>query len=160
MQLQEMHRSIKGAFGKVKEELDNHLDTINQNSVEIQSLYEYLVALEKKMDKLSERLDTRLPMQNEIEPLTSREQEIFLLIYASDAPLRTSLIASRLDLAEDSVIHYIRSMVTKGIPLVQQAAQDDVLISLEAYFKEMQARQSIVRVDKSVSRQVLQEEAI
>lgn len=160
-QLQAMHRSVKAAFSKVKEELDDHLDAINRNSTEIQSLYEYLIALERKMDKLAERLEEQQPVARYVvEPLTSREQEVFLHIYMVEGPVQASVVASQLGFSEGLVREYVRSMVAKGIPLLQQVVGDDVSFSLELRFREAQARQSLVRIDESVSRQVSQEQLV
>lgn len=49
--------NIRVSFSKIKEEMEEHLQTINESTDEIQQNYEYLMDLEKKMDKLSEKVE-------------------------------------------------------------------------------------------------------
>ncbi|MBR9692447.1 hypothetical protein GOV07_00770, partial [Candidatus Woesearchaeota archaeon] len=100
-----MNTGIKSAFSKVKEEMDQHLDTINGNTNEIQSCYEYLAELDAKMEKLSERLDD---LQFKLEPeqeeyfdisLSHREQEVFMVLYVREDPITTSEVAKRLGMS-------------------------------------------------------------
>ena len=44
-------------FVKIKQEFLEHLDSINQNTNEIQANYEYLKEFETKLEKLRERID-------------------------------------------------------------------------------------------------------
>ena len=46
---------LKGVFSDVKEELEDHLTAINENTNEISANYEYLCEIDSKMDKLNER---------------------------------------------------------------------------------------------------------
>ena len=45
------------ALKDVREELDDHLDAINQATEEVQSSQEYLNRLDEKVDKLSEQME-------------------------------------------------------------------------------------------------------
>ncbi len=56
-QISSMNMGLKDAFGKVKEEFEEHLQAINENADEIQMAYESMSHLETKMDKLSGRVD-------------------------------------------------------------------------------------------------------
>ena len=145
--------------------MDEHLDTINRNSNEIQSVYEFLMGLEERLDKLSERVEA-MSMERErtgngyqpVEDLTSREQEVFLLVYTSSLPLSTNAIADRLGLDERAVRRYLDSLMQKGVPLLEQRYEGLLHYSLELRFKDQQAKQSLVRIDESVSREVLREQ--
>ena len=73
-----------------RDELDDHLDSINQNTNEIQSNYEYMCRLEAKMDKICERLATLQIRLNELDQgndkparinLSYEEKKVFLAIY-------------------------------------------------------------------------------
>ena len=56
-EIQKVNDSLKLSFKKIKQELDSYLDTINQNTNEIQSNYEFLIELDKKIENISDRLD-------------------------------------------------------------------------------------------------------
>lgn len=164
-ELSGLKKGIKSAFGKVREEMDEHLDTINRNSNEIQSVYEFLMGLEGRLDKLSERVES-LSLEKEcpvreyepVEALTSREQEVFLLVYTSSLPLSSFAIAERLGLDERAVRRYLDGLMQKGVPLLEQRYDGRLHYSLELRFKDEQARRSLVRIDESVSREVLREQ--
>ena len=47
----------KVSFSKIKEELDVHLDSINENTNEINANFEHILKVEQKVDKLSEKFE-------------------------------------------------------------------------------------------------------
>lgn len=164
--LKEIDTNIRQAFSKVKNELDEHLDAINQNTNEIQSNYEYLCELENKMDKIAQRLDQiQLLLEDKkpepkqeyskenISPLTRREQEVFMVLYTHDEELTYLDISRKLGLKEDSVKDYISSMCTKGIPIIKKFIPNSVLISLDSEFKSIQAKENILGIHEEVARQ-------
>jgi predicted nucleic acid-binding Zn-ribbon protein len=50
-------KNIKKAFDKVKEEMTDHLDSINSNTNEINANSTYIKELEKMIQKLNEKID-------------------------------------------------------------------------------------------------------
>ena len=71
-----------GDLKNIISSLEDHLQSINDNSAEIQSLFDYLQELELKMDRLSTRLD-EVQIQHEhmikkdVQPLNHLEKQIF-----------------------------------------------------------------------------------
>ncbi len=51
------NKVIKDAFVAVKGELDDYRESINENSQEIEANYDFLFAVEKKMNKIEEKVD-------------------------------------------------------------------------------------------------------
>ncbi|MBN1275450.1 hypothetical protein JXA12_04130 [Candidatus Woesearchaeota archaeon] len=155
--LRVVERGIRKGFAKIKGELDDHLDGINRNATEMQSLFDYLVELEGKLDKLHERLDSvelavREPAgRGVVAPLSYREQEVFLVLYTSELPVSASAVAARLGLSEEVVRHVVACLVSKGVPLLRQVRGGEVMFSLELRFKDAQARGNLVRIDERVS---------
>lgn len=154
-QIRDMQKNVKKAFSKVREELDDHLESINQNSVEVQSVYEFLIQLEQRMDKMEERLDTIAihHTRRSYEPvndLNYREQELFLSIYLADNPLAVSKLSKKLGYTKDAVITYAETLSAKGIPLLRQLVEDEEYISMELQFKDLQAKQQIVAVEQHI----------
>ena len=49
--------SLNKAFEQVKEQFEDHLESINENTNEIQGNFEYLCELDRKIDKLSEQVE-------------------------------------------------------------------------------------------------------
>jgi len=88
-EIEKINKGLQASFQKIKKELDSYLDTINQNTNEIQSNYEFLIELDKKVEALSERIDELTLMINPKQSfinqefdLSLREQEVFLVLYA------------------------------------------------------------------------------
>ena len=162
-----INQSLKLSFNKVKKELDSYLDTINQNTNEIQSNYEFLIELDKKIENLSERVDELTLM---VDPksaaasydfnLSLREQEVFLVLYAVNKKMSATAIARRLGLTVEKVSIYLYNLINKKIPILKEIRNDRMFFYLEDSFKSLQARQSIIKIDSSVSKQLLTDEAI
>lgn len=166
-ELRKMQKDIKFAFKSVKEELNVHLDTINQNSSEIQSIYECLNELDSKIEKLNERIDN---IQMYVAPeadetsfsidLTHREQEVFLVIYSENNNISAKDIGKKLGFSDEMVNRYVYNMISKGVPILRQYSEGDVLVSLDLKFKDLQARKNVLKIDESVSKQLLSDKVI
>lgn len=131
----ERDKKLKGAFQKIKEEMDEHLQAINENTNEITSNYEYTCELEAKIEKLTERLDkmqmfieTQLGARpvvekNEIEPLSKPEQDVFTTLYILQEEKGTVTyrdIADKSNLDDEEVVSCVDSMISKGITPLQK----------------------------------------
>ena len=55
--LEALSSTIKLAFSEIHDEFQEHLESINENTTEIQSNYTYLCELDNKIAKLNERID-------------------------------------------------------------------------------------------------------
>lgn len=164
--LKEMQKGIKKAFTAVKEEMNVHLETINQNSSEIQSIYEVLSELDGKIEKLNERIDQ---LQMSVDPdednffpveLTMREQEVFLIIYAENDSISAKEIGKRLGFSDEMVNRYIHNMISKGIPLLKHYKNNEIFIAIDLKFKDLQARKNVLKIDESISKQLLSDKAL
>ncbi|RME53264.1 hypothetical protein D6783_02455 [Candidatus Woesearchaeota archaeon] len=137
----------------------DHLEGINKNTDEIQCCYSFLIALEEKLAKLAERVD-RLEQGSSrgvcsAERLTKREEEVFLVLYLHDEPLTIRHIARRLGVAEEVVEQVVESLSFKGIPLIRQYRNQEVFVSLDLKFKELQAKQNVLKIQRGIAQQVL-----
>lgn len=161
-----MQRGIKKAFDAVKDEMNVHLETINQNGSEIQSIYEYLNELDVKIEKLNERIDSLQMMavpesaeEFSVE-LTNREQEVFLVIYAENGVISAKEIGRRLGFSDEMVNRYVYNMISKGIPILRQYKNEEIFVSLDLKFKDLQARKNVLKIDESISKQLLSDKAL
>jgi predicted transcriptional regulator len=157
----EMKETIKAAFKATKEELDIHLDSINRNTNEIHGNYEYLAELEAKIDKLSDKVDE---LQMQVNPhfytfdpnikLSSREQEVFMALYTSDGRVTANDVARQLSLTEEIVERIVGNIAAKDVPIVKHVLGDEVFLSIEYHFKDLQARKNILQIDTAMPRTV------
>jgi DNA-binding CsgD family transcriptional regulator len=152
----QFEKKIKSSFSKIRDELDEHLDTINQNTSEIQANYEYIFELENKVEKLNQRLDEmQMMLENgssyeyklETPPskLTKREEEVFMILYTDQGESLTfSDVARKTGLKEDMVKNYISSISSKGVPIIQKFVSGKSFISIEPSFKNLQIKENVL----------------
>jgi hypothetical protein len=162
--LKEMEVSLKDAFIVVREELDEHRDSINQNTNEVQSNYEYLCKVDSKVEKLGERIDEltmfikQLQGQKEkkfiVSQLTRKEQEVFMVIYINEG-ITLKDIGRRLGLTLDLVECYVGNLVTKGVPLIKKRIATLELITLDQEFKSLQTKENILEINETVSQSIM-----
>ncbi|MFT4261397.1 MAG: HTH domain-containing protein [Candidatus Woesearchaeota archaeon] len=160
-------RSLVAAFKQIKNEFNEHLETINQNTTEIQGLYDYLSEVEQKIDKLNERMDE---MQMSVNPdmnyeqfsveLTHREQEVFMILYAEQEKINAQTIAKKLGFTDEMVHRYIYNLITKGIPIIKHFEKEEMLLALDVKFKDLQARRNILKINESISQQLLSDKIL
>jgi len=160
--IDKIKRALKEGLNTLKAELDDHRETINQNTNEIQSNYEYLCRLDSKIEKLSERIDEltlfseQRDMDNsQIRHLTTREKEVFLAIYTASSPVTYKDISRKTGLTENLIICYVSNLLIKGVPVVKKYVNHEVKLLLEPHFKELQMRQNMIGINESVSRSVI-----
>ncbi len=155
---------FRGIIKEIKEELDDHLTTVNENTNEIQSNYEFLNELDQKIDKLSSRLDQiQLFLQEnsnfqvdhepifEIQELTSREKEVFLVLYTLDDQSKGTTyteIARKLMLTETLVGNYILNMIGKGIPIIKTYIDGKAYLKIDSDFKRAQAKSNLLKIEQ------------
>jgi hypothetical protein len=153
-------KRLKESFRKIKDEMDDHLESINENTNELNSMTEYIAALEEKIVKLGERLDEaefkiaestgkKVNYPNKI-ILTTREEEIFLLLYSRNGDfLDYREISKTLGITEEMARKNISCMIAKGIPIINKYFENKTFLVLDSDFRNLQAKESIVRFRSS-----------
>ena len=141
---------MKKNFEIIRHALEEHLSAINENTSEIQALFDYLHELEIKVDRLSERLDrTELDLpaeQPEVEPLDNLEKQVFLILYTEEMPLSYHEIAIKARLPISTIPETISSLIAKGVPLLRSLANKQLFFKLSPSFKETQAKENIINL--------------
>ncbi len=160
-----LDKNLKSSFAKIKDEFEDHLLAVNENTNEIQSNYEYLCEIDSKLDKLAERIDeisihlninTRKQASYLVSPLSEREQEIFLVFYSisEEGPVSLRDISLRTGLDEQAVMRYLQNIVKKGVPVNKHVLDNCFHFSLNEDFRRMQAKQNIVGVSEILAEQI------
>jgi DNA-binding MarR family transcriptional regulator len=154
-------KRLKRAFQKIKEEMDDHLQAINENTNEISASYDYIQELERMISKLNERLDenemklARLTGKKTMDAdmfknirLNPKEQEIFLLLYEENGDLQDyRKIARRLGLTEEIVIRTVAALCSKGIPIQKKHFDNKIYLVLDAEFRNLQAKEKVLKLE-------------
>ncbi|MCK5283359.1 MAG: winged helix-turn-helix domain-containing protein [Nanoarchaeota archaeon] len=156
--------AIRALVDEVKEELDEHLESINQNTNEISSNYEYLCEFDYKINKLSEKIEQihlflednfnfKLPKKPKFEPkpLSNNEQDVFLILYTLEekkGSVSYPDIAKRIGLSEELVSQYITRMIEKNVPIIKRYVNNKPFLRLDPQFKRIQAKENILGLNQ------------
>lgn len=168
-----INKNLKRAFNAIKEEFEDHLNAINENTGEIQANYEFMCRLDSKIDKLNEKIEEmQFFMKNVTEEdddkqelqksllyknifLTNKEKEVFLAIYTlaeEKGPILYSSIAKRIGISEFVAREYVTNLIEKGIPIMKKYVKNEVYIDIEKNFKHIQAKENIIGISENMAR--------
>ena len=166
LKIKTIEDGLRHAFESIKDEFNVHLDSINQNTSEIESLYEYIADVDSKIEKLNERIDELFmlvsPMAKSEDfgvELTHREQEVFVILYSEDK-ISLKDAAKRLGFTEEMVNRYVSSLVSKGIPVLRQFIGSDLFLYMDLKFKDLQAKKNVLKINESISKNLLNENQV
>ena len=164
-----LKEELASSLSNIKEQFQQHLDSINDNTNEIQANYEYLCQLDNKIEKLSQRIDqiqlllrqvTKSSLVDEdeefqVQPLAVKEREVFLVLYAANKQaLSYSEISSSINLTDSLVQQYITNLIEKGVPIIKEYRLGKPFMRLDEKFKELQAKKNILNIDESLMKKV------
>jgi len=174
--LKQLAESVKNLFkskeeisknlDEIKEQIDDHLHAINETTNEIQSNYEYYLEIESKVNKLAERIDELSLLvglnpnqkQPEIPKLTTVEKEIFLALYSICEEKEYATheeIAKAVNLSKTLIMSYITILIEKGVPIIKSYSDDITKLKLSSYFKNMQTKNDILKLNDDISKQIV-----
>lgn len=157
--MEKVHESLGISFSKIKEEMDDHLQSINENTNEIQLNHDSMSELDNKIEKLNQRLDEiemfirHATGEEEEIKLTLREQEVFLALYTNEELVTYRDIAKKLGLTESLITKYITDIIKKGVPLVKLYEKNRVYLQIDEKFRDMQAKNNILNISETVQKQ-------
>ena len=156
-----LNKRLRHEFWEMKQEFEEHLQAINENSNEIAANYEYICKIESKLDKLSERVDQIQIYLTEsgisiasnknfdVKRLNRREQEVFLVVYTLEdekGGLTYADIAKKLGIPEQLASNYITSLIEKGVPILKRYINSKPYLRLDPEFKTLQAKENILQL--------------
>ena len=165
--IEALRQRFDAALKGIREEFDDHRESINDNTSEIEANYELLGRLDAKVERLEQQIEQlQLAFANfsgspfmfsapsAIE-LEEREKQVFLILYtaADDKPLSYRDIAAALKESEFLVRGYITNMIEKGVPITKRYINEVAYISLDSSFKDRQARENIVKLSQRTVRE-------
>ncbi len=137
-------------FPELRQQFEEHLSAINENTSEIQALFDYLHEIEQKLEQLASRVDqiqlSQSPAVSRNFALTQMEKEVFLALYTEESPLCFQEIAVKSGLPAALIPDCISSLVSKGIPFIRTFYGDKLFLKLDSRFKELQAKENMVNV--------------
>ena len=157
-----LNKSLKNEFDKIRQEFEEHLQAINENTSEIASNFEYVSEIDAKLDRLSERIDkiqiflesnSGIPIAKrnnfDVKRLNRKEQQVFLVIYTLEEEkgnLTYGDIAEKLGISEQLTASYITSLIEKGVPIIKRYINTKPHFKLDSDFKTLQAKENILQL--------------
>lgn len=157
-------KKLRDAFRKIKEEKDEHLESINQLTSELQTAFEYISELENKYEKLKENIDELTIFKNSILlndkshfsniVLSLEEQKLFqtLYVFGEKEPLSWNFIIKKLDLNDTSFRLLLSSLLDKKIPITKERIGAEWYFNIDPRFRDMQTKEQLIQVHESVSK--------
>ena len=151
--LDELRTSVQG----VQHEFDDHLNAINENTLEIKENYERILGMDDKIEKIASKLETTYMMVSELMKLRNRfqgvtlsdnEQKVFLALYIEDKSISLATLSKRINMKRGDVRLALNAMKKKEIPFFMRKESDDNYIVLEPRFKELQTREQLIKIDE------------
>ncbi len=154
---------LQDALSKIREEFEDHLTAINENTSEIQANYGYLSEIDDKIEKICQRIDQiELFLQKnsefkieekpsyQIEKLTKREQEVFLMLYTLEdrGPVSYRELSRKTGYPEELISSYIVNIARKGVPIKKRYIDNKAYITLDRKFKQIQAKENILKIEQ------------
>src|SRR3989338_9672504 len=137
-------------FPELRQEFEEHFSDINENTTEIQALFDYLREIESKLDMLAQRVDSiqlsQVPLVPKTLALTQIERQLFLALYTEESPLCFQEMATKSGLPASLVPDCISALVNKGVPFARTFYGDKLFLKLDPLFKELQAKENIVNL--------------
>jgi hypothetical protein len=135
----------------IRDELDEHLDALNQNTAEIGAVQEYVGEVDARLEKLAERIDALqalLLAQTSIPKavrLTPKEEEFLRALLDTKEPVTSISLGRTTGLTADLAAQTLYCLKQKGIPVLAQVVEEQTFYALEARFcEEQRARYSMV----------------
>ncbi len=162
-----VEEGTRKAFFSVKKEFEEHLESINENTNEIQSNYESILRVESRLDKMEgmineiNRFIKQFKNQNvyfldednndsfNIMPLTLEEKQVFKTMYELELEgikITYSKLADICGISTSASREYVSSLIEKGIPVIKNFLHQKVYLNLEPKFKEIQIKQNILNI--------------
>jgi hypothetical protein len=157
-------KKVRDAFRKIRDERDEHLESINELTNELQSAFECITDLEKKYEKLKEITD-ELQMFKNSQLLSDKthfsniilsldEQKLFLTLYVfgEKEPLSHKYLAKRLGVEHEAVVLLLSSLLDKKIPITRERIGAEWYFNVDPRFRELQMKENLIKIHESVSK--------
>jgi hypothetical protein len=155
---------LKAAFKKIREERDEHLESINQITNELQTAFDYISELESKYEKLKEITDELQIFKNSLLlndkshfsniVLSLEEQKLFLTMYifGEKEPLSWKFLSSKINMIDNALRNVLSSLLDKKIPITKEKIGTEWYFNIDPRFRELQSKENIITIHESVSK--------
>ena len=136
----------------IKQNLSEHLSAINENTSEIQGVFDYVQEVDQKIEKVAARLD-KIQIDQEgvkeqpiVTPLNETERKVFLALYTEEKSLNSFELSEKSKVPISIVRDILTVVVQKGIPVKRSFENNQTYYHIDPEFKEWQAKEGILNL--------------
>lgn len=151
---------LKHGFESSKEELEDHLQSINENTSELDMQNSFICEIDNRMTKMEEKMDElhfllkQMVRKAQLSVgLSKDEQRVFLILYTHEKFMKPDAISEKALLETETVQDALGSMSDKGIPVEREILDGKVYFRMNPEFKLRQAKEQIIKIDSEVTGQ-------
>ena len=157
---------LKMEISSIKEELEDHLVSINDSTDEIDNNYSYIIEMEERMSLIEKKLDVVLDFIASVNgksvdfpkkniKLNEQEQEIFMAFYTSEMALCYDDMCRRTGKSESYVRYHLNNLITKGVPVKRHcrsgSGDSKSYFTLDHGFRELQTKSNILNLSRTLT---------
>jgi predicted transcriptional regulator len=158
--IKDLASELKKTCELIREEFDDHLQAINDNTTEQQIQNSHICEIDHRITKIEERMDEIHHMLRQMitksalsVEMSKDEQKVFLLLYTHDKFITPKEISARLTMEQALVEDALDGLMDKGIPMERELIGGKIYIKMDKDFKLRQAKENIVKIDSDVTKQ-------
>lgn len=131
--LDDVERKTRNSFSAVKEEMEDHLVAINENTDELKSHADFMNELDSKIESIHDRMDSLHLMLMKVmkSSLNDNETKIVDVLDKSTSFMSCKDIAFSAGVSELFVKAHLFSMICKGVPLKEKVIDTQSYFTLE-----------------------------
>ena len=147
---------LQNGLESVRDELDDHRETINDTTGEVETVYEFLSELDSKLDRVQSMVEELhllvkgTPKQVAITPLTAREKSVCQAIYVLGQTkpfVSYDELVKHLGFTRDALASTIASLASKHVPFVKKYNCGRAYVQLRPDFRQQQAKHNVIKAD-------------
>ena len=131
--LVEVEARVKKSFSEVREEMEDHLAAINENTDELKQHSVFMNNLDSKMDSINEKIESLhlMLMQAMGSSLNENEKKILCVLSRSTGFMSFKDISFSAGVSELFAKAHLFSMICKGVPLKEKIIDNQSYFTLE-----------------------------
>ena len=158
-ELSKVKEDITSEVQSLKEECEDHLQAINENTEELADVQTNMSVIDEKIEKLNARIDTIHMMFNQLLwqtkitiELSTDEQILFQVLCSYNDFVTGAFAAEKIQLPEPVMRETITALIDKGVPVVMKEAAGQTFIKLDSEFRKLQRKHKIIKINSAVCR--------
>ncbi|MFH1668443.1 MAG: hypothetical protein ABIA62_00800 [Candidatus Woesearchaeota archaeon] len=151
---------IQTTLSSFKDELEDHFNTLNDNTTEIDIQNNFICEIDNRITKMEEKVDSlhfllkQLVTRSSLAvDLSKDEQRVFLILYTHDKFMRSDAVSQRSLLSNGVTEEVLIAMMDKGIPIDREIIDGTSYFRMNSEFKLKQAKEHVIKIDVDVTSQ-------